>query len=152
MGRWLIVWTLAACASPIDHDLAQPVTAGTADVGDLAVMGLVDSADQVGCTASVIGPHTAITAAHCLLDHDPRELRGFFGASLDGGGAFIAISDGRTHPSFDPDTLAHDVALLTLREEAPVAPLALAAGPLDASLVRTSLRVVGFGTTAVGVA
>jgi hypothetical protein len=140
--------TLSACASPPPTTRAsQAVTNGAADAGDPAVIALVDSEDTIGCTASVIGPHTAITAAHCLAGRDPRGLRAMFGSSL-ADGTFVAIADARLHPAFDGTSFAHDVAMLTLREPSPVPPLALDMRTIDASLVDTTFTVVGFGTTA----
>lgn len=140
--------TLSACASPPTTERAlQPVTNGAVDAGDPAVIALVDMEDTVGCTASVIGPHTAITAGHCLAGRDPRTLRAMFGSSL-ADGVFVAISDARVHPAFDTASFAHDVAMLTLREESPVPPLALDDRTIDASLVDVTFTVVGFGTTA----
>jgi uncharacterized protein (TIGR03382 family) len=149
MVRWRLPGALAICASLAGRSLAQPVTNGQADVGDPAVIALVNASDQVNCTASVIGPHTAITAAHCVEGRDPRTLRVFVGSSLPGGGVFLSVSDARAHPGFDPG--GRDLAVLTLREASPVAPLALA-DMLDASLVGTSFRVVGFGLTGPGLA
>lgn len=150
MRRVLAALLVAGCASPAPGRAVQAITSGSADPGDPAVIALVDASAEVQCTASAIGPHTAITAAHCLSGRDPRQLRAFFGASVAAGGTFDAISDGRADPAFDPATLEHDVALLTLRDPAPAAPLALDATPLDASLVGTTFQVVGFGATASG--
>ncbi|HEY5927551.1 MAG TPA: trypsin-like serine protease [Kofleriaceae bacterium] len=145
MRRWLLALAPAAWVLPIATALAQPVTNGTAAAGDPAVIALVNASDQVICTAAVIGPHTAITAGHCVGGRDPRTLRIFIGSTLGEAGTFIAVSDARTHPQFDPG--GRDIAMMTLRESAPVAPLELA-GPVDASLVGTMIRVVGFGLTA----
>lgn len=147
MRRAVLACVLVACAAPAERTAEQAVTNGAADPDDPAVIALVDDAARVGCTASAIGPHTAITAAHCIAGRDPRTLRVAFGTSVDAA-TLVAVSDGRVHPAFDADTLAHDVAMLTLRDSAPVAPLALAS--IDASLVGTSIRVVGFGTTGAG--
>ncbi len=153
MLRWRMrraLWlscTLSACASPaVTTQASQAVTNGAADAGDPAVIALVDMADTIGCTASVIGPHTAITAGHCLAGRDPRTLRAMFGSSL-ADGTFVAIADARVHPAFDAISFAHDVAMLTLREESPVPPLALDERAIDTSLVDTTFTVVGFGTT-----
>jgi hypothetical protein len=148
----LLVCALAACATPVtrasehtdEHEHA--ITNGTLATGDPAVVALVDSTDRVGCTATVIGPHTAITASHCFIGKQARTLRLAFGTTI-AEGTFTQIADARQHPSFDPQTLMHDVALLTFRDPSPVAPLALDARPIDGSLVGTDFRVVGFGTT-----
>ena len=138
MGRWALV-VLALHAGPL---FAQPVTNG-APATEPAVVALVTATDQIVCTASVIGPHAGITAAHCVAG-DPTKLRAFFGSTVGQGGTTIAVSDARAHPGFDPG--GRDLAMFTLREAAPVTPLVLA-GPLDASLVGTMFRVVGYGLT-----
>lgn len=147
MRRWLATCALAACASPVETGTRdQAVTNAAPDHGDPAVVGLVDQTDQLGCTATIIGPHTAITAAHCI-DTSERVLRAFFGTDAALGGTFIAVSDARLHPLFDPG--GHDIAMLTLREEAPVTPIALEAAAAD-DLAGTTIRVVGYGITGGG--
>jgi hypothetical protein len=143
----LLACALAACAAPASTTTEQAITNGAIDTGDPAVLALIDDADRVGCTVSVIGSHTAITAAHCFVDKQPRTLRVFFGSAVADGGTFTQVADARPHPQFEPATFAHDVAMLTFRDELPVAPLALDTRTIDASLVGTNFRVVGFGTT-----
>jgi MYXO-CTERM domain-containing protein len=137
MRCWLVALVVSSSATA--H--AQPVTNGLADPGDPAVIALVNADTQLVCTAAMIAPHTALTAAHCVAGN-PLTLRAFFGSSLDNGGTFIAVTDARAHPLFDPG--GNDIALVTLADAAPAPPLAIAT-PLDASLVGTSFRVVGFG-------
>jgi hypothetical protein len=136
MRCWLVV--LAALSS--GSALAQPVTDGLADNEDPAVIALVNAKDQLVCTAAVIEPHTALTAAHCIVG-DPLALRAFFGSAVLDGGTLIAVTDARAHPLFNPG--GNDIAVLTLGEAAPAPPLLPAS--VNASLVDTSFRVVGFG-------
>jgi len=139
---WLVV-LVAACASPVGT-AEQAITNGAPDLADPAVLGLADELGQIGCTASLIDAHTAITAAHCIAGRDPRTLRALIGGSASDG-SFEAIAHGETDPAFDPPTLAHDLALVTLRA-AHADVLVLAA--VDATLVGANVRAVGFGTTA----
>jgi MYXO-CTERM domain-containing protein len=139
MRCWLIA---LVAASSSDAFAQRPVTNALPDAGDPAVIALVNGSDQLVCTAAVIAPHTALTAAHCVAG-DPLALRAFFGSALAEGGTAIAVTDARAHPLFDPG--GNDIALVTLADPAPATPLPIA-GPLDASLVDTSFRVVGFGT------
>jgi hypothetical protein len=144
MRRWLAALVAVAGVSVLGAGAAaQPVTNGFTDPDDPAVIALVNADDQVVCTAAVIAPHTVITAAHCVAG-DPTQLRAFVGSAVRDGGTFIAVTDAKQHPMFDPGS--NDVALATLADPAPVAPLALAP-PLDSSFVDTNLRVVGFGVT-----
>jgi MYXO-CTERM domain-containing protein len=140
------VLATASCATALavissTTALAQPVTNGLDDTADPAVIALVNADDQLVCTAALIAPHTALTAAHCVAGN-PLTLRAFFGSSVLDGGTFIAVTNARAHPQFNPGS--NDIAVVTLADAAPTEPLVLA-NPLDASLVGTSLRVVGFG-------
>lgn len=142
MIRILLV-ALAGCAIQ-SGTAAQPITNGSADLGDLAVIGLVDDLGQVGCTATVIEAHTAITAAHCVAGRMPLALHALFGSDV-ATGTLIEVSGAQVDPGFDPGTLANDLALLALREASPAQPIAIAAGDLT---IGTTVTAVGFGTTA----
>ena len=143
---WLTC-TLLACATPGSGSVEQAITNGSPATGDPAVAAMVDDSGTVGCTATAIGPHTAITAAHCFINRDPRKLDLMFGPSTAQPTATSPVSDVRSHPSFDAQTLAHDVAVLTFRVDSADS-VALDPQPIDASLVGTAVRVVGFGVTA----
>ena len=143
--RAIVVVALAgACAAPAGT-AAQAITNGSADLGDPAVIGLADDLDQIGCTATMIGPHTAITAAHCVAGRTPLDLHAVFGSDL-ASATLIAISDARVDPSFDGASFANDLALVTLREVSPATALDIAT--VDASLVGATVHAIGFGTTA----
>ena len=142
--RALVVVALVGCATPTGT-AAQAITNGSADLGDPAVIGLADDLDQIGCTATVIGPHTAITAAHCVAGRMPLGLHAVFGSDV-GSATMIEISDARADPSFDGTSFANDLALVTLRDVSPAPALGIAT--VDASLVGVTVRTIGFGTTA----
>ena len=114
------------------------------------MVALVDDAGTTGCTGTVIAAHTILTAAHCLEGTDPTGLRVFFGDSVAAGGTLAEITGGAADPGFDPGTFAHDVALLTIREAAPAAPVPLDPRTPDGTWVGATFRVVGFGLTAAG--
>ncbi|MBV8756482.1 MAG: trypsin-like serine protease, partial [Deltaproteobacteria bacterium] len=143
---WLLV---AGCAAQPVATATQAVTNGSDDPGDEAVAAIVDQNGAVLCTASAIGPHTGITAAHCFGGPPARTLRVLLGRTTASGG-LTPISDARQHPAFVPSTFANDVAMFTFRDPLPVAPLALDARTIDASLVGTTFSTVGFGTTGAG--
>lgn len=136
------VLTLAACTTP-SGTATQAITNGSGDAGDPAVIGLADELDQIGCTATVIGPHTAITAAHCLVGRTRLDLHAVVGNDAPSG-TVIAISDVRIDPAFDPATLANDLGLVTLRE---VSSAMVGITTVDASLVGATVKAVGFGST-----
>lgn len=131
---WLV---LAGCAAP-EGNISQPITNGSDDPGDPAVVALVDATGREDCTASIIEAHTALTAAHCFAGFDPRLLRVWSGT------AYSQVTGGRIHPMYDPSTFASDVALVTFRDAATVPLLALDPG---VPAIATVIRVVGYGTT-----
>jgi hypothetical protein len=142
----VLLCTLGACAAH-ESSSAQPITNGSEDTGDPAVIAVVDANNTVVCTATVIGPHTAITAAHCFAGKSPRALRVFFGGAVAAGDTFSAVADARNHPAFDAAMFAHDIAMLTFRDESPATPLGFDTRAIDSSLVGINFSVVGFGTT-----
>src|SRR6185312_5683344 len=136
---WLVV---AGCAAPV-ASVTQAVTNGSDDPGDPAVVALVGSDGSVLCTASVIGPHTGITAAHCFSGPPARTMRVLFGNDA-ATGTFSAVADAKQHPAFDLTSFANDVAMFTFRDASPVAALALDARTIDTSLVGTTFDAVGY--------
>jgi hypothetical protein len=136
--RVIACLVLAACTAQTGT-ATQAVTNGSADADDPAVVALVDDQGNVGCTASVIEAHTALTAAHCIQSIDPRKIRVW-----SGGGIYSAISAGSADPMYDASTFANDIALLTFRDAAQVTPLVRETA---APVVGDVVRVVGFGTT-----
>lgn len=137
-----------ACAPPAATATeTAAITQGSA-AQDPAVVAIIAPDGTQGCSGTLIASHTVLTAGHCVPALRRRELSVFFGDSLGGAGTFVAVSDTRVHPEHVPATLAHDLALFTLREPGPVGALSLDPRTLDASLVGQTLRIVGFGVTA----
>ncbi|MBI2395287.1 MAG: trypsin-like serine protease [Deltaproteobacteria bacterium] len=131
---------------------SAPIVGGAPDDGDPAVVGLVGRSlrclrdrPAATCTGTLIAPRVVLTAAHCLFNRRPSDVRVFFGKDSAGAGVFADVDDGRVHPSFDRATGAWDVALLRLAKPASAVPVALAAAPLDATWVGSEVRIVGFG-------
>ncbi len=96
------------------------------------------------CSETVIGAHTILTAAHCFA---AGSFFDDYAVAPSPGATSWTLSDLRVDPSFDATTFENDLALLTLREAAPVAPLALDSRALDESWVAQTFTVVGFGST-----
>jgi secreted trypsin-like serine protease len=142
LRRLAILVALAGCATQTATAVGA-ITNGSADSGDPAVIGLVDDLGEVGCTATVIEAHTAITAAHCVAGRVPLALRAVFGSDV-ATGTLIDVSGAQVDPGFDPGTLANDLAVVTLRDESPAVAVAIA--PADTT-VGTIADSVGFGTT-----
>jgi secreted trypsin-like serine protease len=156
MALMLSVCSMGACAleeGQIDGDAVaadeQSIIGGTTDTGDSCVVALLIargliSTDGGLCTGTVIGPHTVLTAAHCLE------------AGLLGTVQVITILSGTTATlpgivassfTFDPlfnrnDLLSgHDIGIVHTANTLPFP--VCGRGALNTSL---PLRLVGYGS------
>ncbi|MFZ5467924.1 MAG: trypsin-like serine protease [Myxococcota bacterium] len=163
----LAVLVGAACAPPDDEaavpslSLARsPIVGGTLDSGDPQVFMLLqeyNNGTQSGCTATLIGQRTLVTAAHCV---DPRignatavMLWGMNRPSIGQATSsdFIPVVETRMHPSWNPAVgLEHDIALALL-QTAPSVPSVKEWNRASVSAFGgRPLRAVGYGTTGGG--
>jgi secreted trypsin-like serine protease len=121
----------------------QAITNGDDDDDDSAVVALL-SGGKIFCTGVLVTPTVVLTAAHCVLPSAPEQV--YFGAKPSSKkGRFIAVNGTLAHPEFDEDTLANDIAVVGLSEEATAAPLKVVRKDLDQSWIGREIRVVGFG-------
>jgi secreted trypsin-like serine protease len=148
----LIVVALACAPDPptvSTGSVSEPITNGTSDASDPAVVALVDATGTTLCTGTLIAPQVVITAAHCLEGMTTGiDDRVFFGSSVTTAGTFIAVSGVLVHPQFDPSSLSNDLALLALASAASATPVPMLAPVPDSTLVNAHVRIVGFGDTA----
>ncbi len=148
-----------ACSAEVGQS-AQALRTGEIDEKDAAIVAVntldVDCqrAGAPACTGTLIAPDVVLTAAHCVGEYPPESFGVLFGALSDPGrgplgsgldGSFFRVIGVRVHPLFDPATFAHDLALLRLAEEAPAPPIPRFEGTLEAAIVGSTARVVGFG-------
>jgi len=150
--RWVAcVAVLAACGGEGDIGRsAGPILDGELAPDAVGVVAILERSAsctpaprQLRCTSTLIGPRAVLTAAHCLGDGTASDQVVLFDASLEGAGAVIGVSRGRSHPSYDPDTRAFDVAVLVLEADAPVAPVPL--GTVDDASVGAQVTMLGYG-------
>lgn len=115
-------------------------THGRASTGALLVDGFQ------GCSGTLVGCQTFVTAAHCVCSGDgsscnPNEAS--YQVFLQHEGIF-SVSQITPHPAYVADTLRHDIAVVTLAEPADglsPTPLATASPPFG-----SAGTLVGFGT------
>jgi hypothetical protein len=65
--RWISIAAVTACVG--EPDLAThtaPISGGTDDTADVAVVGIVDNGSGATCTGSLVAPDLVITAQHCV--------------------------------------------------------------------------------------
>lgn len=87
----------------VKNQLPDTIVGGTPSADRRATMFLA-SVGIGSCTAVVMGPHTMLTAAHCLSKHpltDPVPvLRAYPDATVN---SFYVATDHLLHPNYDPD-------------------------------------------------
>ncbi len=134
-----LLLSLAACGGEelLAHG-EQAIVNGQKDTGHPAV-GRIDF-DNGLCTGTLIGQRTVLTAAHCL--------EGAKSATFTLGQSVYAAAQLIGHPSYDPQAVTNDVALLVLAKSVVgVSPMPLATRP---PALGESITLVGFGDTASG--
>ena len=117
----------SACGEAAEHGGAHrsrvlPITDGQEDTGHRSV-GYLAAGDSVGCTGTMVGPQTVLTAGHCVSG-DSQTF------ALDG--AEYVSASSIVHPKYDPKTRLDDVGVLRLERAVHVVPSALAPGPRGA--------------------
>jgi uncharacterized protein (TIGR03382 family) len=150
--------TLLGTACAIDETgvASQAIISGQAsDPGEFPATGMLVIADTMTCTATLIAPDVALTAAHCLA----TPIFGTFGFTLDTDAAdgtqdIIPVSVWHRHPGFDDGVddfvdlaVRNDVGVILLdRPILDVAPEKIEV-PADGDLVApgAELSVVGYG-------
>ena len=149
--RALVALLACACEDARGWRTA-PITGGTDDAADQAVVAIVKPDYSVWCTGSVIEPHTILLAAHCAIDASNFDQFLVYTGSITKlpTGTVLQISDARIDPAYDANQQMSDLALLTVRQKAPGTPLAVDRRTPDSSWIGQTVQVVGYGPTAAG--
>jgi hypothetical protein len=134
---------LAACAMPLGTT-EQAIRGGTTDDGDPAVVALSVLGLYSYCSATLIAPHTLLTAGHCKLDGAEAE----FGTDASSPTQSIDIADVTVHPMYTGEGQPYDFALMKLASDpSGIAPVILNGIALGSANVGEPMRHVGFGVT-----
>lgn len=101
------------------------------------------------CTGVLVGAHTVLSAGHCAwsVGHGVSYFV-TVGPDCKHPSQRLAVADMITHPSYSGEGKPFDLALVKLASDVTgVVPLALSSTALDATIVGTTLRHVGFGAS-----
>ena len=114
----------------------QAIVNGLPDVAHPAVGDLSHSLGA-RCSATLVGSHTVLTAAHCVA---PGESHLFFLAQRR-----WPVSAVIPHPNYTLGTIANDIAVVRLAQAPPVEPAAVAVTPPQ---LGQRILLIGFGQVA----
>lgn len=107
--------------------------------------GVVFNSQYVGCTGTLVGPSTVVTAAHCVggISHVILGSTDWTDQAL---GDTIAVTSETRHPNYNG--FGNDIAVLTLVRPSTVAPRPISQDCTDGLAVDGATTVaVGFGST-----
>lgn len=134
----------AGCAGVATSADTQAIRGGSDDSGDPAVGALDLTGGHPYCTATLIAPHTVLTAGHC----DLTDMLVDFGAAATAPDQAIAVVDAVQHPMYTAEGQPFDFALMKLASDpVGVAPVVVGGEPMSGSDVGAAIRHVGFGVT-----
>jgi secreted trypsin-like serine protease len=75
---------------------------------------------QQSCSMALVGPHTVVGAAHCLLENSGDKWFVYGATNLNDTGFRADIASSWTHPDYNGWQTGHDVAVITLDRDVPV--------------------------------
>lgn len=131
---------------------AFAITGGTLDGDGHPAVALLladrGNGPEPDCSAALVAPKLLVTAAHCASGTVSNRVEVSFDGVFAAGTSMVLSGTLRPDPAWSPSAKdTHDLAVVVLDEQAPVAPLTLpGAGLLDsASLRKADFTNVGYG-------
>ncbi|MBI5532803.1 MAG: trypsin-like serine protease [Deltaproteobacteria bacterium] len=147
-----LVLALSGCAMPAGGSGDAPAVSRRSTIvngkptANYPGAGVLLTQGQAFCTGTLIGPHTVLTAGHCVDQMDPSQMSFGFGPDASQIMDAIQVVSAVQHPNFDMQQLTNDVAVITLAQDAQVAPIPLNQS-MDDSWVGRTVTLVGYGVS-----
>ncbi len=140
----------AGCGDDMDWSFAEQAPAivnGVDDAGHPTV-GRIAGGAEGHCTATLIGPKTVLTAAHCLTKKGPGFIVYPISVSFAGGLSSYEAKSAVVHPSYGKYYYSGDIGIVRLKQVVPD----LSPSPLTNTKPKVGEKVVlvGFGISATG--
>ncbi|MBM4321717.1 MAG: trypsin-like serine protease [Deltaproteobacteria bacterium] len=133
-------------ALELEVDAAKSSIIGGAPLEGLPAVGALTAWGEPFCTGTLVGPRKVLTAAHCAVDISARQVSFVLGPDAFHPQVELAVAALQAHPRYDDRDIVNDIGLVTLAQDAPVAPMNVLAR-MDRSFVGTPLLFVGYGVT-----
>lgn len=146
----MLALALALLGTPFAQDTAEPpppiVGGSQAPEGKWDdTVGIVFG-NYVGCTGTLIGPRTVLTAAHCIDSSVNAVVIGRNDYSDTSQGETISVSTRVRHPDYNG--WGNDIAVLTLSQPSSYAPRPISQDCTDPFVINgATAYAVGFGST-----
>ena len=142
--RLALLFVGACTTAPALGTTESAIRGGTTDDGDPAVAALSVLGVYSYCSATLIAPHTLLTAGHCNIDGAEAE----FGTNADSPTQSIDVSSVVVHPMYSGEGNPYDFAVMKLASDPTgIAPVILNGIALGSANVGQAIRHVGFGVT-----
>jgi Trypsin len=140
----VLLFVGACTTAPALGTTESAIRGGSADTGDPAVVALSVLGLYSYCSATLIAPHTLLTAGHCQIDGAEAE----FGANADSPTQSIDVGSVVVHPMYGGEGKPYDFALMKLASDPTgIAPVVLNGIALGNANIGQPIRHVGFGVT-----
>jgi len=114
------------------------------ETSDYPEAGVLLMQGQAFCTGTLVAPRSVLTAGHCVDGQDASQFTFGIGASQDQLDTELSVVGAVQHPQFDMQQLVNDVAVVTLGEDAPIAPMPMNPS-MDQSWIGKPVTLVGYG-------